>query len=145
MAYALGSTGHLALIGSMMDNRTFKEYLAGLRTFIFDLERVFTDNRVQLVTEVYLGIPDKLRSFEQLRASSDLDPATTAYMGDDIPDLHVMARVAFPCCLGDAAKEVKAICAFISRSAGGRGCARDLPEQVLKVQGRWLTTRSYMW
>ena len=50
-------------------------------------------------------------------------------MGDDIPDLRVMREVAFPCSPSDAAEEVKAICAFVSRYPGGRGCVRDLLEQ----------------
>ncbi len=175
-----------------MNDRSFKEELANLETFIFDLDGVFTDNSVELVTgeeprrtfyvrdayavqhavkeglrilimsggrskaveeslqrsgvkEVYMSVADKLSLFRDLCSNAGIDPATTAYMGDDIPDLPVMRSVALPCCPADAAEEVKAISAFISKSNGGRGCVRDLLEQVLKVQGRWLTTRSYTW
>ena len=66
-------------------------------------------------------------------------------MGDDIPDLRVMQRVALPCCPSDAAEEIKAISAFVSRYNGGSGCVRDLLEQAMKVQGKWLTDGAYTW
>jgi 3-deoxy-D-manno-octulosonate 8-phosphate phosphatase (KDO 8-P phosphatase) len=53
--------------------------------------------------------------------------------------------VALPCCPADAAPEVKAISRFISAKAGGQGCVRDLLEQALKVQGKWLTDGAYTW
>ena len=74
-----------------------------------------------------------------------LDPATTAYMGDDIPDMRVMQRVGFPCCPADAAPEIKAISAYVSHRNGGDGCVRDLLEQAMKVQGRWLTEAAHSW
>ena len=45
----------------------------------------------------------------------------------------------------DAAPEVKAISRFISAKAGGQGCVRDLLEQALTVQGKWLTDGAYTW
>jgi 3-deoxy-D-manno-octulosonate 8-phosphate phosphatase (KDO 8-P phosphatase) len=66
-------------------------------------------------------------------------------MGDDIPDMRVMQRVAFPCCPADAAEEIKGISAFVSRYAGGDGCVRDLLEQVLKVKGKWMTDGAHTW
>ncbi len=175
-----------------MSEKTYKEKLAELSTFIFDVDGVFTDNSVLLrageepartfhvrdayavqhaikeglrlivisgghsqavaesfkrsgVTEIHLGTSNKLDLFKRLCAEQGVDPKRTAYMGDDIPDLQVMEQVAFPCGPADAAEEVKAICAFVSRYPGGRGCVRDLLEQTLKVQGRWLTYGAYTW
>jgi 3-deoxy-D-manno-octulosonate 8-phosphate phosphatase (KDO 8-P phosphatase) len=56
-----------------------------------------------------------------------------------------MQRVALPCCPADAAEEVKAISAYISPKLGGMGCVRDLLEQAMKVQGKWLTDGAYTW
>ena len=66
-------------------------------------------------------------------------------MGDDIPDLRVMERVALPCCPADAAEEVKAISRYISAKPGGLGCVRDLLEQAMKVQDKWLTAKAHTW
>lgn len=174
-----------------MSERTYKEKLAGLRTFLFDVDGVFTDNRVILypgldpvrtfytrdayavqhaikeglriiiitggksqgvkdsfarlgVSEVYMATANKLELFDRLVAEG-LDPSTTAYMGDDIPDLRTMQRVGFPCCPADAAEEIKSISAYVSRHTGGQGCVRDLLEQTMKVQGKWLTDGAHSW
>ena len=96
------------------------------------------------VEEVYQSVRDKLVLFEEL-AEAGLDPSRTAYMGDDIPDMRVMQRVAFACTPADGAEEIKAICHYVSRYAGGQGCVRDLLEQAMKVQGRWMTDGAHTW
>lgn len=174
-----------------MDTPTYKERLAGLRNFCFDVDGVFTDGRNLLlpdvdpvrtfhtrdayavqhavkeglriiiisggysvgvrtvlermgVTEINLGITNKRTFFDRLVAEG-LDPSTTAYMGDDIPDLRVMQSVGFACCPADAASEVKAISTYVSHKNGGEGCVRDLLEQALKVQGKWMTEAAHTW
>ena len=59
-------------------------------------------------------------------------------MGDDIPDLYVMQQIGLPCCPQDAVPEIKAISKYVSHKKGGKGCVRDVIEQVLKVQGKWI-------
>jgi 3-deoxy-D-manno-octulosonate 8-phosphate phosphatase (KDO 8-P phosphatase) len=60
------------------------------------------------------------------------------YMGDDIPDLYPMKLVGLPTCPQDACAEVKAISKYVSHQKGGEGAVRDVIEQVLKVQGKWV-------
>jgi 3-deoxy-D-manno-octulosonate 8-phosphate phosphatase (KDO 8-P phosphatase) len=59
-------------------------------------------------------------------------------MGDDIPDYHVMKLVGLPTCPQDASPEIKAISRYISHKNGGKGAARDVIEQVMKAQGKWM-------
>jgi 3-deoxy-D-manno-octulosonate 8-phosphate phosphatase (KDO 8-P phosphatase) len=59
-------------------------------------------------------------------------------MGDDIPDLLVMKEIGLACCPQDAVPEIKAISKYVSHKKGGKGCVRDIIEQVLKVQGNWI-------
>ena len=59
-------------------------------------------------------------------------------MGDDIPDYPVMKLVGLPACPQDAVKEIKEVSKYISHKNGGKGCVRDVIEQVLKVQGKWM-------
>ena len=59
-------------------------------------------------------------------------------MGDDIPDFPVMKIVGLPCCPKDAVPEIQDISKYISQKKGGTGCVRDVIEQVLKVQGKWM-------
>ncbi len=60
-------------------------------------------------------------------------------MGDDIPDYEVMRLCGLPCCPADAAPEIKEIAAYISHRNGGFGCGRDVVEQVLRAQGKWMS------
>jgi 3-deoxy-D-manno-octulosonate 8-phosphate phosphatase (KDO 8-P phosphatase) len=59
-------------------------------------------------------------------------------MGDDIPDYEIMQKCGLPCCPSDAAPEIKAISQYISPYNGGEGCGRDVLEQVLKAQNKWM-------
>ncbi len=59
-------------------------------------------------------------------------------MGDDIPDYQVMKLVALPTCPQDASPEIKGISKYISHKNGGKGAVRDVIEQVMKVQGKWM-------
>jgi len=34
---------------------------------------------------------------------------------------------------------------YISHFPGGKGCVRDVIEQVLKVQGKWMNDDAYHW
>jgi len=58
-------------------------------------------------------------------------------MGDDIPDFQVMQLVGMPCCPADAATDIMAISHFIASKKGGAGCARELIEKVMKLNGNW--------
>lgn len=97
------------------------------------------------VKDVFTGVPDKVLKLEEYMAQYHLDPKQIVFMGDDIPDLRVMRRVGVPACPADAADEVKQISAFVSSRPGGRGCVRDIIEQTLKVQGKWMTAEAYSW
>ena len=48
-----------------------------------------------------------------------------------------MEAVGLACCPQDAVVEVKAISQYISHKKGGKGCVREIIEQVLKVQNKW--------
>jgi len=97
------------------------------------------------VHDVYVGSKDKVATFNQYIAHKNIDRATVMYMGDDIPDLNVMQLAGLPVCPADAVAEIKAISLYVSPVAGGKGCARDVIEKVLKVQGKWLNAEAYSW
>jgi 3-deoxy-D-manno-octulosonate 8-phosphate phosphatase (KDO 8-P phosphatase) len=61
------------------------------------------------------------------------------YMGDDIPDLEILSNVYLSTCPQDAVSEVQNVSDYISQYAGGKGCVRDVVEQVLRAQDKWLS------
>jgi 3-deoxy-D-manno-octulosonate 8-phosphate phosphatase (KDO 8-P phosphatase) len=90
------------------------------------------------ITDIHLGTPDKVQTFKEYIDIYNVKPENVLYMGDDIPDYHVMKLVGLPTCPQDASPEIKNICKYISHVKGGRGAARDVIEQVMKVQGKWM-------
>ena len=97
------------------------------------------------VKDVYTGVPNKILKLEDYMEQYHLSADQIVYMGDDIPDLQVMQRVGVAACPADAAEEVRCVSHFVSERPGGRGCVRDIIEQTLKVQGKWMTAEAYSW
>ena len=58
-------------------------------------------------------------------------------MGDDLPDLPAMQLCRLATCPQDAVPEIKDKADYVSHIHGGKGCVRDVIEQVLKVNGHW--------
>ncbi|MBT8273817.1 MAG: HAD-IIIA family hydrolase [Bacteroidia bacterium] len=168
-----------------MEEKSYKEYLNDVSTFIFDVDGVLTDGNVIVttkgemlrrmnikdgyalktaidhgynvciisggsnegvrsrlrglgVTDIFLGVSNKIEKLNDYLDMYNIDSKKAMYMGDDIPDLEVMQMVALPCCPQDAAPEIKSICKYVSHKNGGKGAVRDVIEQVLKVQGKWV-------
>jgi 3-deoxy-D-manno-octulosonate 8-phosphate phosphatase (KDO 8-P phosphatase) len=90
------------------------------------------------IKEIRLGAHDKVVHLKELFEKHQLKSENVVYMGDDIPDIPPMKLVGLPTCPQDAAPEVKAVSKYISHVNGGSGSARDIIEQVLKVQGKWM-------
>lgn len=91
------------------------------------------------VKDIYLGAAVKTREYNELMNKYNLRSEEVLYMGDDIPDYEVLTMVGLPCCPADAAPEIKNICKYISHKEGGKGCGRDVIEQVLRAQGKWMS------
>ncbi len=89
------------------------------------------------ITDIHLATPDKVATFHEYIELYQIKAENVLYMGDDIPDFHVMQLVGLPTCPQDAAPEIKAISTYISHINGGKGAVRDVIEQVMKVQGKW--------
>lgn len=89
------------------------------------------------VTLVHQGIRSKLETYEQIADELLLDDDQIAYMGDDVVDLAVLARVGLAAAPADAVGEAKARVHWISDAAGGDGAARQLVELILGAQGLW--------
>ncbi|AVR46154.1 3-deoxy-D-manno-octulosonate 8-phosphate phosphatase [Christiangramia fulva] len=165
--------------------KSYKEHLNKIKTFVFDVDGVLTDGSIQISTQgellrtmnikdgyalkmaknagytvciisggknegvrkrlrdlgindIYLGVEDKVEQLDEFFDIYDITPDEVLYMGDDIPDYYPMKLVGLPCCPQDAAPEVKEISLYVSHKSGGKGCVRDVIEQVMKVQGKWI-------
>lgn len=89
------------------------------------------------VSDIYLGAHHKKDELREYMDIYNIKAEQALFMGDDLPDYEVMQMVGLACCPQDAVPEIKAISHYISHKDGGKGCVRDVIEQVLKVQGKW--------
>ena len=97
------------------------------------------------VTDIYLRSTNKQQHLSDFLSKYDLKPENILYMGDDLPDYMIMKEVGFPTCPSDAVEEIKSISIYISDKPGGEGCVRDVIEQVLRLQGRWMEPDAFTW
>ena len=93
------------------------------------------------VPDVYLGCAVKITTYDAFLEKYGLRDEEVLYMGDDIPDYEVLARCGCPWCPSDAAPEIRSVSLYISHYAGGEGCGRDVIEQVLRAQHKWMSDR----
>ncbi|WP_318639869.1 KdsC family phosphatase [Flavobacterium ardleyense] len=90
------------------------------------------------IKDIHLGASDKVKIFKEYINLNNIDPSQVLYMGDDIPDYHVMQLVGLPTCPQDSVSEIKNLSKYVSHKNGGKGAVRDVIEQVMKTQGKWL-------
>jgi len=89
------------------------------------------------IEDIYLEAHNKIEQLDDYLQQKSIKPEQVLYMGDDIPDLPVMKLVGLAACPKDAVPEIQDISHYVSQKKGGKGCARDVIEQVLKVQDKW--------
>jgi 3-deoxy-D-manno-octulosonate 8-phosphate phosphatase (KDO 8-P phosphatase) len=97
------------------------------------------------VHDVFLGSKNKLEKYEQIKQQYQLEDSQIAYMGDDIPDIPVLRAAGLSACPQDAVSDVKGLVHYQSPYMGGKTCVRDLIEQTLRCQEKWLTELAYEW
>ena len=79
----------------------------------------------------------KLPAYESVVAELGLTDAQVAVMGDDLPDLPLMARCGFAVAPANAVEEVAAAADLVTRRSGGDGAVREAIEALLKRSGLW--------
>ncbi|MCF6297004.1 MAG: HAD-IIIA family hydrolase [Flavobacteriaceae bacterium] len=166
--------------------KSYKELMPQITTFIFDVDGVLTDGSITIftngelvrqmnikdgyalktavdmgfnvciisggtndgvksrlkglgITDIYLGAHNKTEQLDEYLDIYNIALENVLYMGDDIPDIPVMKIVGLPTCPKNAVPEIQNISKYISQKKGGKGCVRDVIEQVLKVQDKWNT------
>jgi len=79
----------------------------------------------------------KLPVFEGLLERRGLAWEECAFVGDDLADLPLLARVGLPIAVPNAVAEVKAAARVVTTAAGGGGAAREVAELILQARGEW--------
>jgi len=86
----------------------------------------------------YHGLnPKKTTALEEIYAQTKLPKDRVCYVGDDVQDLPILARVGFPVAVANAVPEVASRAAYVTRASGGNGAIREIVELILRAQGKW--------
>jgi len=96
------------------------------------LQRRLDDLRIE---HQYLARDDKSVAFDQLLAVTAATPEQTAYAGDDLNDLPLMARVGLPIAVANAEPRVRGAAAWVTTRRGGDGAVREICEGLLAARG----------
>ena len=98
------------------------------------------------VQDIYMGCAVKINTYKEFMHKYGLVDSQVMYMGDDIPDLEIMRKVGCPVCPKDACAEIRNVSIYVSQQKGGYGCARDVIEQVLRAQDKWvMNDKAFGW
>lgn len=65
-----------------------------------------------------------------------IDPATVAYVGNDVNDLACLRQVGVPVCVADAWPAARRAARFVTARRGGAGAVREVCDLVLAARGR---------
>ncbi|HVV68783.1 MAG TPA: 3-deoxy-manno-octulosonate-8-phosphatase KdsC [Gammaproteobacteria bacterium] len=87
------------------------------------------------VKHVYQGFNDKNIALEQITHSLNLTTHQIAYVGDDLPDLPIIRKVALGIAVADALEYVRNHADWITKAAGGQGAVREVCELIMHAQG----------
>ena len=141
--------GSLSLVGSEAESKTYDVkdgvglWIArriGLRTGVISGRGgVAVARRAEELgmDEVHLRVSDKLQTYLRVASRLKLSDAQICYVGDDLTDLPVLARVGMPVAVADAHDEVLRRIPFVTRAPGGRGAVREVVDTIVKAQGKW--------
>jgi 3-deoxy-D-manno-octulosonate 8-phosphate phosphatase (KDO 8-P phosphatase) len=83
------------------------------------------------------GAGDKLAAATQLLATLQLAWPEVAAIGDDWPDLPLLARAGFACAPANAHAECKALAQHVTGAFGGHGAAREFCDLLLMAAGQY--------
>lgn len=86
---------------------------------------------------VYQGVANKLGCYGEIRRQQNLTDDEIAYIGDDMIDLPVLAKVGLACSVADGWPELSSAVDYVTTARGGRGAVREVAELLLKAQGKW--------
>ncbi len=98
--------------------------------------QVVADRMASLgITHVHQGHASKPPVFEKLISDLGLTEEQSAYVGDDVVDLGIMARVGLAVAVANAHPLVLEQAHWHTRSDGGRGAAREVCDLIMHAHG----------
>jgi 3-deoxy-D-manno-octulosonate 8-phosphate phosphatase (KDO 8-P phosphatase) len=86
------------------------------------------------VAHVILGAENKLAPWERLRNELGFAADECAHIGDDLPDLPLLARCGLALTVPHAPEPIRRQAHYVTRAEGGAGAVREVCELILAAR-----------
>jgi 3-deoxy-D-manno-octulosonate 8-phosphate phosphatase (KDO 8-P phosphatase) len=83
------------------------------------------------VRHVIQGCADKITAFDALTKELGITDAECIYVGDDVPDLPLLAKAGISVAVANAVAEVRELSDYTTHSSGGFGAVREVCDLLL--------------
>lgn len=100
------------------------------------------------INDIYMKASHKMdawKDFLAVHEHQNIAAHNVLYMGDDIPDFHLMQEAGVATAPYNASPEIRGIADYVSPKNGGNGCVRDVIEQALKLHENWMLDEDFSW
>lgn len=87
------------------------------------------------VEHIFLGCKDKVAQLQTLQKALGIGHGQTAVMGDDLPDLGMMACGALSITPNDGVAELRDRADWITQQRGGHGAVREVCDAIVAAYG----------
>lgn len=84
---------------------------------------------------------NKSGDLNEIAKSLEVSLLETAYVGDDVNDLHAIGLVGFSACPANSSRAIKEKVDYISNYDGGLGAVREICEMILLSQEKPITLK----
>ncbi|MDR0769809.1 MAG: HAD hydrolase family protein [Burkholderiales bacterium] len=88
------------------------------------------------VNHVIMGVFDKLAPWRELCAQLGVTPEACAAIGDDLPDLPLLAASGLAVTVPHAPEALKQAAHYVTQTPGGYGAVREACDLILTAQGK---------
>ena len=82
-----------------------------------------------------LGVDGKAAALRRILRGRGIDPASVAYVGNDINDVGCLGLVGVPICVADAWPAVRRAARYATARRGGDGAVREVCDLLLEARG----------
>lgn len=131
--------GHEAKRFHVLDGLGLKLLLAsGFEVAVItarDTKAVATRMRDLGIRHVFAGVEDKRACMLTLARTLGLEASQVAHVGDDLPDLGLMAAVGFAVTVANAHPRIAQVAHWQTARRGGDGAVREVCELILAAHG----------
>jgi len=86
------------------------------------------------VRHVIQGCDDKITAFDALTKELGITDAECIYVGDDVPDLPLLAKAGVSVAVANAIAEVRELSDYTTHSSGGFGAVREICDLLLRAR-----------